>query len=313
MSDISNLQNATLENGVVPQETKTPIKWAKKTKKRLLVLYLNYLKTHENTEISAKEMWKEIAGKLPNKTPLSCRKMFTKLKKERLNAQKEEEVKQLTPYNALLDQIVALKPKFKKLSPESETEMKTEKIYKDVPMADEKVTKALELYLQNVEEFVSPRFEKKYAWNNLAKAIEEPLNKIFNKINYLKANPEDSPFTDMLKQIQGKENAVQVNSGNDKSKIADETELTWTDGETEQLLIWYLANLEKFKNPKFVRKYLWIESANILAKTPLACSKKMSEIRTEYRNMVREKPEELSGWKFYELCQKIYGTGKQKA
>ncbi|KAG7297016.1 hypothetical protein JYU34_019942 [Plutella xylostella] len=86
----------------------------------------------------------------------------------------------------------------------------------------------------------------------------------------------------------------------------------WSDDEIEQLLIWYLANLDKFKNPKYVRKYLWLESSNILAKSPLACSKKMNEIRTEYRNMVREGPEQLSTWRFYELCQKIYGTGKQK-
>ncbi|KAG7297010.1 hypothetical protein JYU34_019936 [Plutella xylostella] len=338
INDFSNAQmttqDATQENGVQTeaatetdtqtdtQQTEPPKKtlttWTKKSKKRMLLLHYNYLKSHKGQEIIPSAMWKEIAEQLTDKTPLSCRKMFAKLKANRLEA-KDEDVKKKTPYFAILEKILALKPKFRKKAQENDSLKKGEKVYKDVPMPSEKVQQALEFYLQNIEEFVSPRFEKKYAWSNLSKAVGEPVSKVFNKVNYLKnhsnnTDEQDSPYKNLLQQISAKETVIKLNASEEKTILEQDMDdlAAWSDDEIEQLLIWYLANLDKFKNPKYVRKYLWLESSNILAKSPLACSKKMNEIRTEYRNMVREGPEQLSTWRFYELCQKIYGTGKQK-
>uniref|UniRef100_S4PFS6 Uncharacterized protein n=1 Tax=Pararge aegeria TaxID=116150 RepID=S4PFS6_9NEOP len=121
-----------------------------------------------------------------------------------------------------------------------------------------------------------------------------------------------TPFRDMLHEIISKENALKDALCNDLPTIDEEdVEETWSDIEIERLLTWYLAHLDKFKNPKFVRSYLWMEASDILKKSPLVCSKKMLEIRSEYRTMVKESPETLDSWKFYNLCQRIYGTGKK--
>ncbi|RVE53512.1 hypothetical protein evm_001882 [Chilo suppressalis] len=303
---------------LVEEETKpAPIKWTKKSKRRLLILYHNYIKTRKGQEINRKEMWNEISSKMTSKTPLSCRKMFAKLKANHSKAKDlDDESKNKSPYYTLMEKIMKLKPKFHKVSQENLSE---DKLYKDVLLPANKVELALQYYLQHIEEFASPKFEKKYLWTELANFVSEPVNKLYNKINYLKQNynvetdevaGEKTLFSELLREILTKENAV-------KAQITvpvapdDNEEVSWSDDEIEQLLIWYLANLDKFKNPKFVRKYLWLEAYSILGKSPLICSKKMTEIRTQYKTMIKESPEDLNHWRFYELCQKIYGTGKK--
>ncbi|KAJ8705251.1 hypothetical protein PYW07_011078 [Mythimna separata] len=332
--DISQIENARIiiqENAHTPQEqevvlTEPPkevrplVKWTKRTKKRLLIFYINYIRSHKGKEINAKDMWAEIAGKLPNKTSLACRKMFAKLKANHKQIDELDPNMKKTPYFALLEKVMRLKPKFTKT--EQNKTLKDGKVYKDVALPDEKVAQALQYYLENIEDFVSPRFEKKYLWTELANYVSEPITKVFNKINYLKqaynmdtdeVNGEKTPFAEYLKEIFAKEIAIKLFLENQPKPVIEEpgVEETWSDEETEQLLEWYLSNLDKFKNPKYVRSYLWMEVSGMLNKSAITCSKKMSEIRTQYRNMVRERPEELNEWRFLDLCQKIYGTGKK--
>ena len=265
-------------------------------------------------------MWAEIASKLPNKTPLSCRKMFAKLKANHKQVDLLDPNMKKTPYFALLEKVMRLKPKFVKT--EQNKALKDGKVYKDVVLPDDKVVQALQYYLENIEDFVSPRYEKKYLWTELANYVCEPITKVFNKINYLKQAYNidtdevagvKTPFAEFLKEIFVKEIAIKLVLENQPKPVIEEpgVEETWSDEETEQLLEWYLSNLDKFKNPKYVRSYLWMEVSGMLNKSAITCSKKMSEIRTQYRNMVRERPEELNEWRFLDLCQKIYGTGKK--
>lgn len=330
-SDVSNLETTELEtsgletnapetNASETTTQKVPVKWTKRNKKRLLIFYINYIRSHKGKEIQPKEMWKEIASKLQDKTPLSCRKMFAKMKANHRQIADDDSNVKKPFYYPLMEKVLKLKPKFVKR--EQNQALKDGKIYKDVVLPDDKVLSALQYYLKNIEDFVSPRFEKKYLWTELANFVGEPVTKIFNKLNYLKqfynsdtdeVAGQKTPFAPLLKEILAKEIAIKLVTENEPKPIIDDSgvEVPWTDEETEQLLQWYLSNLDKFKNPKFVRSYLWIEISAILNKSAVACSKKMSEIRTQYRNMVRETPGELAGWRFLELCQKIYGTGKK--
>ncbi|XP_045779737.1 uncharacterized protein LOC123877230 isoform X2 [Maniola jurtina] len=298
-ADVNNVDVKTVNKQIIT-------KWNLRSKTRLLKLYFKYLKTHKGQEINSRDMWTEIASKMVEKTPVSCQKMFIKLKKL-LNDTN------ITPYHNLLEKISAVKPKFKKVS--KNQDLDSIKVFSDVQMDDLKVYNALQYYLQNLEDFVSPKFEKKYLWTELAKYISEPVIKIFNKINYLKItfnNESFTPFNDILQEILIKENALKEAISNDLPTLeTDDIEETWSDIEIERLLTWYLAHLDKFKNPKFVRSYLWMEASDILKKSPLVCSKKMLEIRSQYRAMVKESPEALDDWKFYNLCQRIYGTGKR--
>lgn len=266
-------------------------------------------------------MWKEIASKMSDKTPLSCRKMFAKLKSNHMATIKnvDDVNKKKTPYYTLIEKILTVKPKFVKTGQRALQEGRT---YKDVPLPTNKVEQALQFYLLHIEKFLSPRFEKKYLWTELANFVSEPVTKVFNKVNYLKqvynietdeVAGEKTLFSELLKEIITKEVALKVLLETDP-KIGYENQSgdhEWSDEETEQLLTWYLANLEQFKDPQYSRKYLWSEVSSILKKSPLACSKKMTEVRTQYRNMVKENSEELNDWRFYSLCQKIYGTGKK--
>lgn len=307
--------------GELNKDTNKPlVKWTKRTKKRLLIFYINYIRSHKGKEIIAKEMWAEIASKLPNKTPLSCRKMFAKLKANHKQIDEVDPNMKKTPYFTLMEKVMRLKPRFVKT--DQNKALKDGKVYKDVALPDDKVEQALQYYLENIEDFVSPRFEKKYLWTELANYICEPITKVFNKINFLKqaydsdkdeVAGEKTPFAFLLKEILAKEIAIKLVLENTPKPVFEESghEEIWSDEETEQLLEWYLSNLEKFKNPKFVRSYLWMEVSGMLGKSAITCSKKMSEIRTQYRNMVRERPEELNEWRFLDLCQKIYGTGKK--
>ncbi|XP_068624698.1 uncharacterized protein [Battus philenor] len=291
-------------------------KWNKRTKKRLLAIYLKYLRSHKGKDIDSRDMWKEISSKLM-KSPFSCRRVLIKLKNQHRISASNEEYKTTSPYYKLIKKILQLKPKFAKIG--QGRNLQEKKSYKDVSMSDEKVEQALQYYYDNLEEFLSPKFEKKYVWMELANFINEPVSKVFNKINYLKktynTEASETPFTAMLQEIIAKEVLLRDIFITDVKPVVNEGSLEefWTDDETEQLLSWYLTHLDKFKNPKYVRSYLWMEATEILKKSPLICSKKMSEVRTQYRNMVREAPEELTDWRFFSLCQKIYGTGKKPA
>lgn len=316
--DINNAQIILQERDQIPNDSnnidvktenkQTFTKWNRRSKTRLLNLYLKYLKTHKDQQINSRDMWTEIASKMDEKTPISCKKMFTKLKKL-LNDTNS------TPYHNLLQKISAIKPMLKKASTNQDLDSITE--FNDVQIDDNKVYNALQYYLQNLEDFVSPKFEKKYLWTELAKYISEPVINIFNKINYLKItfnNELFTPFKDILQEILTKENALKEAISNDLPTLeTDDIEENWSDIEIERLLTWYLAHLDKFKNPKFLRSYLWMEASDILKKSPLVCSKKMLEIRSQYRAMVKESPKALDNWKFHNLCQRIYGTGKKSA
>ncbi|XP_075987168.1 uncharacterized protein LOC142983879 [Anticarsia gemmatalis] len=302
-----------------PTEPKPVNKWTKRTKKLLLIHYINYIRLHKGKEIKPKEMWAEISAKLPNKSPVACRKMLAKLKANHQRVVEDDPNVKKSIYHSLLEKVMRLKPKFAKAE---QSKTNNGKVYKDVALPDDKVVQALQYYLENIEDFVSPRFEKKYLWTELANYVCEPVTKVFNKLNYLKqfynidtdeVAGKPTPFAAYLKEIFAKEIAIKLAIENNPKPVIEDSgiEEPWSDDETEQLLEWYLSNLEKFKNPKFVRSYLWMEVSEILNKSAIACSKKMSEIRTQYRNMVRETPFELAGWRFLELCQKIYGTGKK--
>lgn len=318
------IQSMEVDNAT-PTLQPAPTKWTKKTKKRLLVLYLNYLRAHKGQEINIIEMWNEIASKLPNKTPLSCRKILAKLQKNMLKIDNLEEVKKKTPYYAVLEKILAIKSKFAKRNVNKDGSLKKAKGFSDVPLSKQKVLDVLEYYLEHLEEFLSPRYEKKKVWIEFAKKVEEPMIIIYKKVMFLKNlynkkekenNDEEIPRIHLLEKIFEKQKLI-------KDQIAVEKQVTlkenaneeaneiWNDNEIEKLLLWYLDNLDKFKNPKFVRSYLWQEASEILYKSPLACSKKMAEIRTQYRTMVRETTHALKDWRFTALCQKIYGTGKR--
>lgn len=286
------------------------LKWTKRTKKRLLISYINYVRSHRGKEISSKDMWSKISSKIRSKTSKECRKMLVKM----MNSYKrsDETVIKNSPFSFLLEKVFKLKPKFT-------NERSKEKFYKDVQMASEKVILALQYYLEHIDDFVNPKFEKKYLWTQLANYISEPLSKVYNKINFLKQaydieteeiNGKKTEFSDLLKEVIAKEVAVKIVLDVNVSPEFSDAENSWTDDEVEQLLIWYLGNLDKFKNPKFNRSYLWMDASCILSKSPLVCSKKMSEIRSQYRNMVKENGGS-EGWRFFELCQKIYGTGKR--
>lgn len=304
---MQQLTNMSTQNNY-PAKTS---KWTKRTKKRLLIFYINYIRSHRGKEIHPKDIWTNVAAKFSNKTAGECKKMFVKMK----NAYKQanEEVKKNSPFSFLLEKVLKLKPKF------VNNQNNREKVYKDVPMESEKVTLALQYYLEHIEEFVNPKFERKYLWAQLASFISEPITKVYNKLNYLKQaydieteeiEGKPTEFSDLLKEIIAKEVAVKIVLDSNPSPDFSDQENVFTNDETEQLMLWYLGNLDKFKNPKFNRSYLWMEASRILSKSPLVCSKKMSEIRTQYRNMVRQ-GDELNDWRFFELCQKIYGTGKK--
>ncbi|KPJ05812.1 hypothetical protein RR46_01241 [Papilio xuthus] len=293
-------------------ESKQINKWNKRTKKQLLIQYLKYIRSHKGKEIDSREMWKEISFKLM-KPPMSCRRILLKLKNQHRMSAMNEDFK-TSPYYKLIEKILQLKPKFAKIG--NGKTLQENKIYKDVTISNEKVEKALKYYLNNLEEFLSPKYEKKYVWMELANIINEPVSKIFNKINYMKnlyntENTVEADFLELMQEISAKEVLLKDLLITDSKPINEGSFEFWTDDEIEQLLTWYLTNLDKFKNPKYVRSYLWMDVSEMLNKSPLNCSKKMSEIRTEYRNMVKESPQELNDWRFYDLCQKIYGTGKK--
>lgn len=316
--DVSSLDTSqvTLENNVntdiQPEvETKPTLKWTKQLKKRLLVAYIKYIKKHKGLVINADEMWNEIGAQL-EKRPIICRKMFVKLKANYMK-QKDDVNTKNTVIRKLLERILKLKPKFKfGEKNNANTEIK---VYEDIDMAHDNILKALQYYMQHIEEFSSPKFDETCLWQELATSVNEPVPKVFNKINYLKQvfNAENtsgvSEFDEIIKYIILKERTKTVDEN--KINTEDFEESPWSNEEIKQLLEWYLSNLEKFKNPKFVRKYLWMEVSQLLNKSPLACSKKMTEIRMQYKTMVNEKPADLDNWEFYDLCQKIYGTGKK--
>lgn len=260
-------------------KVKSKIIWNRQSKTKLLNLYLKYIKQ----KITSKDIWKKISSEMGGKSAILCKRMFVLLRKR---YKKDEN------------------PKYKKIIKEI-IELENTKLPDG--LSDDKLETALNFYLRNIEDFLNPKLKKDVIWSELGGSISEPVDKVQNKINYLKSlylNGEETPFQALLKEITEKENSFKI--------IIDATEdSVWNDSEIETLLTWYLAHLDKFKNPKFVRSYLWMEASDILKKTPLDCSNKMLEIRAEYRTMFKENPEKLQEWKFYNLCQRIYGTGKK--
>ncbi|KAJ0171095.1 hypothetical protein K1T71_013294 [Dendrolimus kikuchii] len=316
VSSIDDTSQITLKNDIITDtqievETKPALKWTKQLKKLLLVSYIKYIRAHKGNRINSNEMWKEIGVQI-DKKPIICKKMFTKLKANYMKSKDDTNAKK-TIIKKLLERILKLKPKFEKIYKNNAN--KEAKVFKDVNIANDSVLKALQYYLQHIEEFSSPKFDKKCLWQELANSVNEPVSRVFNKINYLKQvfNAENTcevaEFDDIIKEIISRDMIRNV----DDNKIITENfvDTPWSNEEVKQLLEWYLSNLEKFKNPKFVRKYLWMEVSQLLKKSPLGCSKKMTEIRMQYKTMVNETPAHLDTWEFYDLCQKIYGTGKK--
>ncbi|CAF4895982.1 unnamed protein product [Pieris macdunnoughi] len=260
------------EDKAIKSESKSNIIWNRQSKTKLLNLYLKYLISHD--EIIPKQMWKEISLEMDGKSAISCKKMYILLK----NRYRKNEMK----YKQIFTKIIPRENK-----------------PKAVDLSDEKIEAALVFYLKNIEDFLNPQLQD-LMWSELAGLISEPADVINKKLNHLFTT--GTPFEDLLKEISEKEKLFKI----DASEVS-----VWTDTETERLLTWYLAHLDKFKNPECVRSYLWMEAADILKKSPLDCSNKMMNIRAQYRMMFKENPEKLQKWDFYNLCQRIYGTGKK--
>lgn len=298
----------------LPEQLLKANTWTKRTKKLLLIHYINYMRLHKGKKINQKQLWDEVAAKIPNKTHNQCKKMFIRLKNAYMNS--DDDKQKNNPLHILMEKVLKIKPKIN-ISPIKDA--KIQKTYKDVEMHPLKVEHALTYYLNHIDDFGDPKFEKKYLWTELANHITEPVNKVYNKINYLKQafnveteeiDGQKTAWSGVLNEIIVKEASINVLMDTIKPCF-DENESNWSEELIESLLNWYLTNLDKFKNPKFNRSYLWMEASSILNKSPVVCSKKMSEIRTQYRNMVKNN--EINDWRFFDLCQKIYGTGRKNS
>uniref|UniRef100_A0A1E1WCN3 Myb-like domain-containing protein n=1 Tax=Pectinophora gossypiella TaxID=13191 RepID=A0A1E1WCN3_PECGO len=333
--DISDLSNAQIiikdaHSETKPEEntSRNVVKWTAEDKMELLKFYYNYVKKNDQNFINIKDMWNEIASHFPNRPKFACRRMYITLKSryKKLKETGQEDKIMKSKHYRLLKDIMSLKLKFYRPPPNpEEVSLKEMTTYTDVPMPPWKIENALKYYLNHVEEFVNPKYDKKYAWIELSKSVSVPLVKIFKKINYLKqfynsetneVNGEKIEFGDILREILEKEFICKIAMGTVPEPMntdSEEQEITWSDDEVESLLLWYLENLDKFKNPKYAPSYLWLEASNVLHKTPLACSKKMMDIRSQYSAMVKDNLEGLNNWRFYVLCQKIYGTGKKNS
>ncbi|KAJ2951214.1 hypothetical protein O0L34_g5607 [Tuta absoluta] len=317
----------TTEPKTLEHETKSV--WKNEEKIALLKAYLEYIETNKEKTIETLPMWNEIASKV-NKGPRGCRKVFgvIKVKYEALKNEGKLDVIKKSTLFSLMQKISTVQPLVKMVAtPAIDNDsyvLNEQTTYEDFEIPLWKVKNGLEYYLAHVEEFISPKYDRKYAWYNLVKAAEyKSMKKMFSKINYLKqfynseTNEVDGKpfeFAHLVKEILEKEFICKVAMGNipEPMNIEEDSDTTvWTDDETEQLLSWYLDNLDKFKNPLYVPSYLWAEASNLLNKSAVACSKQMNDIRSQYSAMVKENPEELNNWRFYELCQKIYGTGKK--
>lgn len=121
------LEDAVRNANISPadQSNSTPSKkWTKLLKKRLLIEVLRHVKAHKSQRINSNEMWTEISKKMPDKSPVICRRMYLRIKKNKLA--KTADVK-MPSYNTILDKILALEPKFfKKRKIVLDEEMKVE-------------------------------------------------------------------------------------------------------------------------------------------------------------------------------------------
>ncbi|CAK1546699.1 unnamed protein product [Leptosia nina] len=293
--DINNAQiiyKTELESNL-NTDTKTKIIWDRKSKSHLLKLCLKYFKEHSNKDIDFNEMWIYISVEM-NKPAKSCRRMYLILKKRYLSANDKK-------YENLMKKILTLRRTLGHSPKDGEERVQ------DVEMSREKVEKALNYYLQNIEDFTNPNIEKQYIWTELATSISEPVDKVYRKFNFLKqeyASNKETDFQDIIKEIILRENSI----GDNFDPTSDNC--IWSDIEVERLLTWYLAHLDKFKNSKFVQSFLWMEASDILKKSPLECSKKMLEIRAQYRTMLKENPDELKQWRSNSSYQEMEFKGE---
>lgn len=84
-------------------------KWTKRLKQRLLDHIFSHVQMHKGKRIDSSAMWNEIAEKIPNKSPAICRRMYLRIKKNKLDKSGDAKI---PPYYAILDKILALEPKF---------------------------------------------------------------------------------------------------------------------------------------------------------------------------------------------------------
>lgn len=247
------------------------IKWTEKSREQLLTYYLRQLKTNRHQIIDSQKMWKYISQKLDKPTE-QCKKMFVKLK--RLNQSPTPS----NQYKGMIDEILSTKCNF--IHPIVVDKKRVD--YKNVEVPHDKLEKALEYYFKNLEEFVSEKYNKKHAWRQLCESLNEPVYKIYQKINYLKTNYDklqDSSNAIILNLILEKE--CEILKSDVKITVKRGRCKLWSEEEKVKLKELYLSFKDKFTNPKYSNKYLWYKIGVVLNRGYKECRKEFLLLKAE--------------------------------
>ncbi|KAM3956517.1 LOW QUALITY PROTEIN: uncharacterized protein ACR2FA_009525 [Aphomia sociella] len=273
--------------------------WEDHKVRKLLTLYIENLSKFRDPECLQKDVWKEIASSLDT-TEYNCYHKFKNLKRTYFNwLERSRETGKLIkwPYHHYLERI------FYNYNPNLG------------PWDRNKIKQLIEAYAQIAHKFRNPKF-KKELWKDISTVVgESPSNcdrKFRNlKQTYIRLKMKADSGRCITKWRYYKDFEAIYNNPNYPSNNDGMPELVCKYQEEDyvkQLLIFYIENKEKFRDPLLRKKNVWRTIGRRLGLTSEDCDRKFRNLKQTYVRLRDKKIEtgKCNKWPYYSYFEKIY-------
>lgn len=279
--------------------------WEDSKVRKLLALYIENLHKFRDPDCLQKDVWKEIASTLGT-TDYNCYHKFKNLKRTYFNWLERSRVTGKVvkwPYHHYFERI------FYNYNPSLG------------PWDKNKIKQLIDSYAQIAHKFRNPRFQKKELWKEISIVVGETPSNCDRKFRNLKQTyirlkmrAETGRCVTRwcyYKNFEAIYSHLNRHSCNDDG-VPEFVYKYQEEDYVKQLLIFYIQNKDKFRDPLMKKKNVWRRIAPKLGLSSDECDRKFRNLKQTYIRLREKKMEtgKCNRWPYYSYFEQIYDEPK---
>lgn len=176
---------------------------------------------------------------------------------------------------------------------------------------DNKIRNLLTLYIENLNRFRNPDCIKKDIWNEMASILGTTESSCYHKFKNLKRT-----YFSWLERNRLNGGLIKWPYLQYFRKIFYNYNPSlgpWNRQKVKKLLEVYAETAYKFKNPKFKKKELWKDIANVVGESAADCDRKFRNLKQTYfkLKLKADSTKSMIKWRYFSDFEYIYGFSDQ--
>lgn len=279
--------------------------WDDQKVRKLLLLYIENLHRLRSSTCLQKDIWKEIALEIGT-TEYNCYHKFKNMKRAYLNwlERSKDTGKPIKwPYHHFFERI------YYNSNPNTG------------PWNRTKIRLLLDAYIERLNKFRNPRYLKKELWKEISETVGEnppDCEKKFRNLKqtYIRIRSKVESGLAVTKWRYYKD--FEEIYGHQTYCTTNNVKLVYKpnrDDYVRQLLLFYIENVDKFRDPLIKKRTLWKKLSPQILLSPDECDRKFRNLKQTYIRLIERKREtgKNTKWPYFSYFEKIFDVPNQNA